>query len=119
MYPLGTDARGSLVYTAGGWMTAHVCAADRTALPTQELRGGSDAARAAAFASYVAYCGPYEVVGDVVVHHVTMSLFPNWVGGVQRREFELTGDELVLRTPPLEVGGSLLVNELRWQREEG
>jgi Lipocalin-like domain len=70
------------------------------------------------FSTYLAYCGRYEVEGDVVVHHIEMSLFPNWVGGDQRRQSELSGDKLVLRTPPMELGGDLIVNELRWIREE-
>jgi hypothetical protein len=45
-------------------------------------------------------------------------MFPNSVGAGQRRRFELSGDELVLRTPPLEISGEAVVNELRWVREE-
>jgi Lipocalin-like domain len=117
-YPLGQDAQGSLVYTAGGWMTAQVCAADRPNLLTDDIRGGNNDERAAAFSTYVAYSGSFEIRGDVVVHHVAMSSFPNWVGSEQTRYFELTGDELLLRTAPMEVGGNVLVNELRWHREE-
>jgi hypothetical protein len=45
-----------------------------------------------------------------------MSSFPN--GGDQRRFFELSGDELILRTPPMEINGTIVVNELRWVRAE-
>jgi hypothetical protein len=47
-----------------------------------------------------------------------MSMFPNWVGGDQQRFFELSGNELALRTPPMEVNGRMVVNELRWVRAE-
>jgi Lipocalin-like domain len=77
-----------------------------------------DAERAAAFSSYLAYCGSYEISGDVVVHRVAMSSFPNGVGSEQMRFHELSGDELVLRTAPLVIGGDSIVNELRWRREE-
>jgi hypothetical protein len=117
-YPLGAEAQGSLVYTEGGWMSAQVCAGSRPDLATEDVGGGSEAERAAAFSSYLAYCGRYEVNGDVVVHRVTMSSFPNWVGSEQTRYFEVAGEELLLRTPPIEVGGKSLVNELRWHREE-
>ncbi|HSC90653.1 MAG TPA: lipocalin-like domain-containing protein [Gaiellaceae bacterium] len=117
-YPFGADARGSLVYTEGGWMAAQLCAGDRGALGTADLLGGSEAERAEAFSGYVAYCGSYEVRGDVVVHHVAMSLFPNWVGSEQARSFVVAGDELVLRTPPIEAGGASLSYEFRWRREE-
>lgn len=118
IYPLGADPQGSLVYTEGGWMSAHISAGDRVDLTTADLFGGSEAERAAAFSSYLAYCGPYEVNGDIVVHRVTMSSFPNWVGSEQTRQFEVRGDELALRTTPMDVGGTSLVNELRWRREE-
>jgi Lipocalin-like domain len=82
------------------------------------VRGGSEAARAAAYSSYFAYCGTYEVSGDTIVHRVAMSLLPNWVGSSQTRYFEVNGDDLLLRTPPIEIGGMSLVNEFRWHREE-
>jgi Lipocalin-like domain len=118
IYPLGPKPQGSLMYTAEGWMATQLCATDRTELPTDDLRGGSQSDRAAAFSSYFAYCGTYEVRGDTVVHSVAMSLVPNWVGTSQMRDFEVNDDELLLRTPPIEVEGRLLVHEFRWQREE-
>jgi Lipocalin-like domain len=118
IYPLGEDVQGSLVYTAGGRMIAQISTGDRRHLPSDDLFGGSDAERAEAFSSYLVYCGSYEVIGDVVVHRVVMSSFPNWVGSEQTRRFELTGERLVLRTPPIRVGGKLLVHEFLWQREE-
>ena len=117
-YPFGERAEGSLVYTPRGWMTVTLAKADRASLSTDDLVGGSNAERAVAYSSYVAYCGTYEVEGDVVTHRVQMSLFPNWVGSEQKREFELSGDELVVRGPPVEIGGELVVSELRWVREE-
>lgn len=116
--PLGPNPEGSLVYTAGGWIAAQLCAADRAELPTDDLRGGDPSDHAAAFSSYFAYCGTYEIKGNTVVHSVTMSLVPNWVGSSQVRYFEVNDDELVLRTPPIEVRGQLLVHEFRWQRDE-
>jgi Lipocalin-like domain len=117
-FPLGRNAQGSLLYTSGGWMAAQVGAADRERFTTEDFVGASDAERAIAFSSYLAYCGPYQVAGDVVTHHVVMSSIPNWVGTEQVRSFELVGDELLLRTPPIEVGGRMLINEFRWRREE-
>ena len=43
---------------------------------------------------------------------------PNWVGTEQVRYFEVNGDELLLRTPPIEIGGTTLVNDLTWVRVE-
>ena len=109
-YPFGERAQGSVVYTPGGWMSGTLAYGDRADLATGDVVGGSEEERAAASSTYLSYCGTYDVEGDVVVHH--------WVGGEQRRQFELSDDKLVLRTPPLEIGGDLIVNELRWIREE-
>jgi hypothetical protein len=40
---------------------------------------------------FVAYAGRYSFHGDRVVHHVELSLFPNWVGSDQERWVELAG----------------------------
>jgi hypothetical protein len=117
-HPFGERAEGSLVYTPGGWMIAMLLADDRPNLSTADVVGGSEAERAAAFSTCITYCGRYQVEGDVVVHRIAMSLFPNWVDSEQRRQFELTEDELVLRTPPLKLGGAVAVNELRWTRQK-
>ena len=118
VFPLGRSPQGSLLYTTGGWMAAQVGAVDRARFTTEDPLGASEAERALAFSSYLAYCGPYDVAGDVVTHHVAMSWFPNWVGTEQARAFQLVGDELILRAPPMEVGGRMLVSEFRWRREE-
>lgn len=44
----------------------------------------------------MAYAGTYEIDGNSVVHYVDISLFPNWIGGEQRRIARLDGDRLAL-----------------------
>lgn len=117
-HPFGEHPVGSLVYTSRGWMSAMLAAAERSPMSGFDLLGGSESERAAAFSTFIAYAGTYDIDGDDVVHRVTTSLFPNWVGGEQRRTAELAGDQLLLRTAPLEVLGRVTVNELRWVREE-
>ena len=91
---------------------------DRDLLATNDVVGGDEIERAAAYSSYIAYAGTYEVVGDVVTHRVKMSLFPNWVDAEQRRYLEIDGDQIVLRTQQLDIGGDVQMTELRWAREE-
>jgi len=64
-----------------------------------------------------AYTGRYEVSGAEVVHHVDTAWNPNWVGTEQQRTFELDGDTLILRTPPISSDGSEVFLELTWTRE--
>lgn len=55
------------------------------------VRGGSEEERARAFSTYPADCREYAIEGDVVVHRIAMSMFPNWVGVDQTRHFEPSG----------------------------
>jgi Lipocalin-like domain len=55
--------------------------------------------------TYVSYCGRYEFHGDTVVHHVELSLFPNWVGVEQERLVEVRGNRMTLSTLPILLGG--------------
>jgi hypothetical protein len=118
-YPLGPDAQGQLIYTVDGRMAVQITRAARPALATDDPLGGDTAAQAAAYSSYLAYFGTYEVDGESVVHHVDGSLFPNWSGEKQVRPFAAQDGELILRTPPMADGsGATVVNELVWTREE-
>jgi hypothetical protein len=65
---------------------------------------------------FVAYAGRYSFSGDRVVHHVELSLFPNWVGSDQQRSVELAGDRLILSARPLLLAGKPQVPRLVWER---
>ena len=117
-YPLGADARGQLIYTSNGRMAVQITAASRSPLATDDPLGGDAAARAEAYSTYLAYFGTYELNGEKVTHRLTGSLFPNWNGEEQVRAIVFEGDDLVLRTPPMELAdGSIVVNELAWSRD--
>jgi hypothetical protein len=118
-YPLGADALGQLIYTPDGKMAVQLAGADRPALATGDPLGGDVQARAGAYSTYLAYFGTYELQGESVVHSIDASLFPNWSGEKQVRPFTSEHGELVLRTPPMQVGdGTTVVNELAWARED-
>jgi hypothetical protein len=42
----------------------------------------------------------------VVTHAVIQSLLPNWVGTEQRRQYKFKDYKLILRRPPILIGGS-------------
>lgn len=115
-YPFGEHASGMLVYTATGGMIVQMTAAGRTPLNTNDPIGGEVADRAKAYSGYLAYFGRYEVKGQEVHHIIEGSSYPNWIGAEQARPFELEGDRLVLRTPPVEIDGVTVVNEMSWVR---
>lgn len=114
-WPLGSDAVGYLFYTSEGYMSVAMMRAERPAFTSDDLLGGTPEEKAAAAAGYVTYCGRYEVRDGIVIHHVELSLFPNWIGVDQVRFAKVEGDELTITTRPLRIGGET-INRLVWER---
>ena len=115
-YPLGRDAVGLLLYGQQGYMAVSLMRAGRPHFKTGEIWGGSSEEKLAAFDSYNSYSGRYEVKDDKVIHHVELSLFPNWIGGSQERYFEFDGDRLTLRTPETTADGMERTWIAIWER---
>lgn len=101
--PMGAAPVGRLVYTEDGTMIGVIGAADREPFTTGGQWTASDEEKAAAYSTFLAYSGRFVVEDGYVTHHVEVSLFPNWVGGIQRRRIELDGDTLAL-TGTIEPG---------------
>jgi hypothetical protein len=97
VYPFGQDAEGYIFYAADGFMSVAFQKAGRGPFQTGGQWTASDAEKARAYDSVLTYCGRYAVEGDRVVHAIEMSLFPNWIGDRQVRQFTLDGDSLTIR----------------------
>ena len=115
-YPLGKDAVGYIMYNEDGYMFVAIMRPNRVRFAAGDLLGGSAEEKAQAANTYVSYCGRYEFNGDTVIHHVDLSLFPNWVGVEQERLVELRGDRLTLSTRPILLGGVQRTAHLIWER---
>ncbi len=115
-YPLGKDAVGYIMYGPDGYMFVAIMNPDRPRFAAADLLSGSPEERAQAAGSYVSYCGRYEFRGDTVLHHVELSLFPNWVGVEQERLVEVRGNRLMLSTRPILLGGMQRTAHLIWER---
>ena len=115
-HPFGKDATGYVIYTQDGYLALTIMGPNRGNFSSADIRAGSLEDKQAAFDSYLTYSGTYEVTGDKVVHHIEQSLFPNWSGADQVRFFQFSGDRLILRTPPLAVGGAERTLYVTWQR---
>jgi len=89
---------------------------DRSLFASGDIRGGTVDEKIEAFNGYVSYCGRFSVEGDVVIHDIEVSLFPNWVGERQERFYEFEEDRLTLSTPLQLVGGMSLSSHLVWER---
>lgn len=116
--PLGGRAEGLLVYAPDGMMSVQMMRSDRRPFasgnwfaPTPDEL--DEASR------FIGYAGPYtaDETAQSVVHHITVSFFPNWIGRVQARRVDRAQGTLVL-TPsePIRSGGKLVTPRLTWRR---
>ena len=114
--PYGNAPQGILIYDSHGNMAAQLAQGLRQAFATADRKAGSDAQTRAAFESYQAYYGRYQVDESerVVIHTVTQALLPNWAGTEQRRYYTFEDGTLILRTPPMTVGGQRISGTLTW-----
>jgi hypothetical protein len=87
---MGVAPVGVLVYTADGTVIVTISAADRPPIDGNDPFGGPDDQRLAAMGTFLAYAGSYHLDGTDVIHDVAISLYPNWVGGSQRRHAALS-----------------------------
>ena len=115
-YSMGSDALGYLLYTADGRFSVTISRRGRAGFAAGDLLSGSAEEQARAVQGFVAYAGRYSFHGDRVIHHVELSLFPNWVGTDQERWVELAGDRLTLSASPLLLAGKQQVPRLLWER---
>ncbi|MGV9350530.1 lipocalin-like domain-containing protein [Streptomyces spiralis] len=116
--PLGPAPYGLIIYTPEGYMSAQLGRGERTPLSSARLEDAANDELAQAAAGYVAYGGPYEVVdADTVEHHVTTSLFPNWIGRSQVRKVQFAGSFLQLSVAtPTRLWGAERTAVLVWNR---
>jgi Lipocalin-like domain len=115
-YPMGADALGYVIYTGDGRFSVTISRRGRAGFAAGDLLGGTTEEKARAMESFVTYAGRYSFHGDRVIHHVELSLFPNWVGTDQQRSVELSGDRLILSASPLLLAGKQQLPRLVWQR---
>ena len=119
--PMGEHPEGVVVYTSDGTMITTIGQADRPPVDSADMHGGPVEQRLEAQATFIAYSGTFRIDGHDVVHDVTMSLYPNWVGTSQRRHVALSedGNELSLSSDPFTVRGRVGTHLLTWRRVSG
>ena len=117
-YPLGPSAKGIIMYTADGYMSAQIMRSGRSQFHTDDLSGADTDELAVAAKGYLAYSGPYTVSDDgVIAHHVDISLLPNWVGGTQYRAAQIADARLELSpAQPVLMNGQPRSGRLIWRR---
>ena len=126
--PFGPDPLGYITYTADGYMHAIVTDRHRPRVgtPTEEFSRRTGLRRLAflirelpalarhtkATLKALAYAGTWEIRGPELIHRVSASVFPDWIGTEQRRVYAFDADQLVLTS---HYPGDRYV-EITWQR---
>lgn len=115
--PMGEQLEGFIRYEADGDMVCMICRRDRRRFEQGGQWNAPDAEKAAAYSSMLSYAGRWSVEGDTVSHEVQFSLFPNWVGGVQKRRFRtLENGDLALEARLEENTPEARTARLVWRR---
>ncbi len=109
---------GYIMYDATGHVAVQIMKPGRLRFASDDAAQATAAEAKSAFDGYGAYFGTYEIneAEGYVIHHVEGSVFPNYVGSDQKRGFELSGDQLILKPPTRQVGGEQHTTRVTWQR---
>ena len=111
---LGDNPRGYQIATPDGRWLALATPADRSVPST-------DAERAHAFRTLIAYSGRYRIEGSTITTRVEVAWNESWVGGDQVRHIRFEGDRLFIESPPM-AHPNMFDKVVRvivvWQRDE-
>lgn len=109
----GAYTGGRIMYDAAGQMSAQLTRPDRPPLPSD----AGEAPRAAAYTSYVAYYGAYQIdaAAGKVTHKVEGSLNPNWPKTDLPRYFAFSDGNNTLKLSIRNAAGRV-TGTLTWAR---
>ena len=94
-FPMGPDARGYILYTPTGQVSATIMRADTSAC--------------------FAYAGCYEIAEGTVFHTIELSTDPGLIGLRSTRHIRLEGDRLTLSGPDFRPG-TRRTQQIVWRR---
>ena len=132
IYPMGKTPKGYAMYTQDGYVSICFMMSDRPTMDlspeeVQDLKNLTPGLKLVkqlpkfikatlsyfkASRNYVSYAGTYELKDNQVIHHLDVSLIPDWVNTDLIRDVKLNGNQLVLTLP---VMGNVYT-DLTWER---
>ena len=129
LYGWGRNPSGVLTYSPSGRMTVQFMRDPRATFAAGRVWGRDNlqllpTATAAeireAYIGYYAYFGTYDVdeAARTVTHHITSSLRSHEVGQDNVRQFELSGNQLLLRVAVVADNGEARNRLIVWRRAE-
>ncbi len=118
-YDWGQNPLGRVMFDAGGRLSLHLVDPDRPNFESGDFLRPTPEELSKAFNGYFGYFGSYTVEPDkqTVTFHIDGAAYPNYIGSDQLRFYEISGDKLVLKTPPERAGGEDIVYYVTWERE--
>lgn len=97
-FPMGSDARGYILYTPTGQVSATIMRADKS--------------------ECFAYAGRYEIADGTVFHSIELSTNPALIGVRSTRHIALDGGRLILSGPDF-LPGTRRMQRIAWHRAAG
>jgi Lipocalin-like domain len=115
---LGHDPIGQFIFAPDGYLCFSAMRRNRSRFSSPNFQGGTSEEKAAAYDSYIGYCGRYEINEQdrSLLMKLELSSYPNWIGTTQKRFVEITGSRLRISTPPRLSDGKEIVSTILWER---
>lgn len=104
------------MYNEDSYTFVTVMAPNRLRFAADDLPSATKEEEVQAEETCVSYRGRYDFLGDTVVHHLEMSLFPYWIGADQEHLGDLRGSRLTWSRRPLLRRGFQQTAHLIWER---
>jgi hypothetical protein len=116
--PYGARPKGLLVLSSSGILSAQIMGNDRSPFATPHPMQGTPEETKAVMDRSVSYFGEYTLdpANGKLVTKVIASLFPNWEGGEQVRDFRLEDDGTLVLSTPVQIEGRDGALVFRWRR---
>ena len=121
IHPLGETPSGMLMYDPSGYMSAVIARSDRPKFASGDVNRGMMEEIKVAFEGFEAYCGRYEMNLEegIITHYVETSRFPEWEGSEWERFVRISGNWLLIKTPPFAAYDTEWVSDVVFERPEG
>jgi hypothetical protein len=116
IHPFGKKVRGYLIYTEDGYMSVNIMKAERPLFVSDDFFSATLEEKVAAFETFFAYSGKYEIFQNKIMHYPETSFVPNWIGIGHERPFKIIGNQLLLRSNPIEKENELVTYHATWER---
>ncbi len=101
----GAAPTGRLMIGTDGRYSLQIFKSERAAFSTNDKNAGTDTEFKSAVLGSSTHFGTIAMDGSTLTFRIEGASFPNWEGTIQRRSFELKGDELSYRVPARADGG--------------